>query len=70
VLRRDAVEHHHFRAPTVFPILALVTCVALLTQQSAATWLRAALLLAVGVVLYAVSRRRSTRTDAESPRAQ
>lgn len=70
VLRRDAVEHRHFRAPTIFPILALVACVALLTQQSAATWLRAALLLAVGVVLYAVSRRRSTRTDAESPRAQ
>ncbi len=57
VLRRDSVKHSHFRAPTIFPIMALLTCVALLTQQSAATWLRAAALLAVGIVLYAVSRR-------------
>ena len=61
VLRRDAVQHKHFRTPIIFPILALGTCVALLTQQSAATWLRASLLLAVGVVLYALSHRRSTK---------
>ncbi|MGW8537880.1 APC family permease [Rhodococcus qingshengii] len=65
VLRRDSVKHSHFRAPTIFPILALLTCVALLTQQSAATWLRAAVLLAVGVVLYALSRR-STKNDTTS----
>lgn len=61
VLRRDVVQHKHFRTPIIFPILALGTCVALLTQQSAATWLRASLLLAVGVVLYALSHRRSTK---------
>lgn len=65
VLRRDSVKHSHFRAPTIFPILALLTCVALLTQQSAATWLRAAVLLAVGVVLYALSRR-TTKNDTTS----
>lgn len=65
VLRRDSVKHSHFRAPTIFPILALLTCVALLTQQSAATWLRAAVLLAVGVVLYALSRR-TTQNDTTS----
>ncbi|MFE5876434.1 APC family permease [Rhodococcus sp. NPDC056506] len=65
VLRRDSVKHSHFRAPTIFPILALLTCVALLTQQSAATWLRAAALLAVGIVLYALSRR-TTKNDTTS----
>lgn len=65
VLRRDSVKHSHFRAPTIFPIMALLTCVALLTQQSAATWLRAAALLAVGIVLYAVSRR-TTKKDTTS----
>lgn len=65
VLRRDSVKHSHFRAPTMFPILALLTCVALLTQQSAATWLRAAALLAVGIVLYALSRR-TTKKDTTS----
>ncbi len=64
VMRRDAVQHKHFRTPIIFPILALGTCVALLTQQSAATWLRASLLLAVGVVLYALSHRRSTKCGA------
>ncbi|MBT2264345.1 APC family permease [Rhodococcus erythropolis] len=66
VLRRDSVEHNHFRAPTIFPVLALLTCVALLTQQSAATWLRAAALLAVGIVLYALSRRASRKDTAGS----
>ncbi|WP_052027912.1 APC family permease [Rhodococcus qingshengii] len=65
VLRRDSVKHSHFRAPTIFPIMALLTCVALLTQQSAATWLRAAALLAVGIVLCAVSRR-TTKKDTTS----
>ena len=68
VLRRDVVKHSHFRAPTIFPILALLTCVALLTQQSAATWLRAAALLAVGIVLYALSHR-ATKNDTTSSNA-
>ncbi len=68
VLRRDMVKHSHFRAPTIFPILALLTCVALLTQQSAATWLRAAALLAVGIVLYALSHR-ATKNDTTSSNA-
>lgn len=56
VLRRDTVEHQHFRTPAVLPVLALVSCVVLATQQSAGTWLRAAVLLLVGVVLYAAMR--------------
>ncbi|WP_432492596.1 APC family permease [Kineococcus auxinigenes] len=57
VLRRDDVAHRHYRAPTALPVLGIVACVALLTQQEAGVWLRAAILLAVGVVLYAVTRR-------------
>lgn len=65
VLRRDRVEAPHFRTPTVLPILALVTCVVLLTQQSAATWLRAAVFLGLGIGLYLPARLRSRRTDRE-----
>jgi basic amino acid/polyamine antiporter, APA family len=56
VLRRDRVEHDHFRTPIVLPVLGIVTCVALLTQRDAEVWLRAGLILALGVVLYAVTR--------------
>lgn len=67
VLRRDHHAGEHFRAPTIVPVLALGTCVALMTQQSASTWLRAGGLLLVGVVLYGLTRlggrRRSVATS-------
>lgn len=56
VLRKDGVDHQHFRAPTVIPYLALASCVLLLIQQEAATWLRAGVLLAIGLVLYFLAR--------------
>lgn len=56
VLRKDRVEHDHFRVWTVVPVLGVASCVLLLTQQSAQVWLYAAILLAVGAVLYLVSR--------------
>ncbi|GAA2047851.1 APC family permease [Williamsia deligens] len=57
VLRRDrGHDGDHFRTPTVVPILALGTCVVLLTQQSASTWLRAGVMLLVGIALYALTR--------------
>lgn len=65
VLRKDRAQDDHFRTPTALPVLALVTCAVLLTQQSAATWLRAGLLLAVGVGLYFANRLMSTRADSE-----
>jgi APA family basic amino acid/polyamine antiporter len=67
VLRRDTVEHEHFRVWTAVPVLGVASCVLLLTQQSAKVWLFAAILLAVGGVLYMVARaatRRETRTAA------
>ena len=67
VLRRARVDADHFRAPAVLPVLAIASCVLLLTRQTAETWLRAAVLLAVGLVLYLLSRaatRREERTAA------
>ncbi|MBY4274840.1 amino acid permease [Rhodococcus fascians] len=65
VLRRDRSDTDHFRTPTALPVLALITCAVLLTQQSAATWLRAGLLLAVGIALYYVGRVVSNKTATE-----
>jgi type IV secretory pathway VirB3-like protein len=49
------------------PVLGVASCLLLLTQQTAKVWLFAAILLAVGVVLYMVARattRRETRAAA------
>jgi amino acid transporter len=56
VLRRDIVEHSHFRVWTVVPVLGVGSCILLLTQQDAKVWLFSAILLAVGAVLYLVAR--------------
>jgi APA family basic amino acid/polyamine antiporter len=66
VLRRDRVEHQHFTAPAVLPVLAIGSCLLLLWKQEATTWLWSAVLLAVGVVLYLLAQApwwggRSTR---------
>jgi APA family basic amino acid/polyamine antiporter len=67
VLRRDRVEHDHFRVWTFVPVLGVLSCVLLLTQQSAQVWLFGAILLAVGVVLFLVARfsqkRATTKQD-------
>ncbi len=61
VLRRDVVDADHFRVPTWVPVLAIVSCLILLTQQSAETWLRAGALMLVGVALYFLARVGRTR---------
>lgn len=63
VLRRDKVDHEHFRVWTAVPVLGVLSCVLLLTQQSWQVWVFGAILLAVGLVLYFVSRRFSTRAE-------
>lgn len=67
VLRKDTVEQDHFRVASVVPVLGVVSCLVLLTQQSAGTWLRAGILLAVGAVLYLVTRRSSSRPSEQQP---
>ena len=59
VLRREPVDHPHFRAPTVVPAVGAVASLVLaspLTGRDADVYLRAGILLAIGVVLWAVDR--------------
>lgn len=56
VLRSDQVDHHHFRAPTLAPVLGVASCVALLLQQAPAIWARTGLLALLGVILWVVNR--------------
>lgn len=64
VLRRDTVDHPHFRVWTAVPVLGVASCLLLLTQQSAEVWLFAAILLVVGAVLFLVTRSASRRLSA------
>ncbi|MBO3094811.1 APC family permease [Cellulomonas dongxiuzhuiae] len=59
VLRRDQVDHDHFRAPTFVPVLAVISCLVLLTRQEPQHWALAGVLLAVGVVLHLLTRKSS-----------
>ena len=66
VLRRDRVEHEHFRVWTFIPVLGIGSCILLLTQQRPIVWGLGAIMLAVGAVLFlaarwAASRRERTR---------
>jgi basic amino acid/polyamine antiporter, APA family len=56
VLRRNRVDHAHFRAPTALPVIGIAVCIALMTEKTGETYLRAAILLAVGVAFWVVSR--------------
>ncbi len=55
VLRKETVEHEHFRSPIACPILGVLVCVGLLTQQDADVWWRAGVLLVLGAILYGVN---------------
>ena len=57
VLRKDRVEHAHFRTPRVLPVLALLTCVVLLSQQSLQVWLLGLGMLLLGGALYLLTVR-------------
>lgn len=55
ILRRDEVEGEHFRAPTVIPVIGAIVSLALLTTKDGETFLRAAALLALGIVLWLIT---------------
>ncbi|MFC5750246.1 APC family permease [Actinomadura rugatobispora] len=70
VLRRERVEHAHFRAPTWMPVVGAVSCLFLtlpITGREGEVYLRAAILLAVGLVLWGVNRLVVGRVDAVDP---
>ncbi|WP_447649221.1 APC family permease [Pseudomonas abietaniphila] len=56
VLRKDKVALPHFRVPTWVPVFATASCLLLLSQQSVETWLRAGMLVLLGVGLYICTR--------------
>ena len=58
VLRRDPVEHEHFRAPTAIPVLGAIACAYLaspLSGRAGADYRIAGVLLVVGAVLWAAT---------------
>ena len=67
VLRRERTDAPHFRVWTPVPVLGIVSCVVLATQQSAGTYLRAGLLVLVGLVLYGLSRLTGASGQAAEP---
>jgi len=62
VLRRDEVDHDHFRAPVIAPILAAIASVVLIVDNEAEVFIRAGLLLLLGVVLWAAAYAGGHRT--------
>lgn len=56
VLRRDRVDHDHFRVWTFVPVLGIASCLLLLSQQTLRVWIFGAVLLVIGVALYFLAR--------------
>ena len=59
ILRRDRVEHDHFRAPSWMPVLGALVCLILalpITGRDGDVYLRAGVLIAIGVILWFVNR--------------
>jgi amino acid transporter len=55
VLRRDRVDHDHFRAPTALPVVGALVSLALLTTKEGEIFLRAGVLLVLGALLWVVN---------------
>ncbi|MFG2431462.1 APC family permease [Streptomyces sp. NPDC048590] len=59
VLRKDRVEHRHFRAPTALPVLGAITSLILaspLADRAADVYIRAGILLLIGIGLWVVNK--------------
>jgi basic amino acid/polyamine antiporter, APA family len=58
VLRKDKVDHQHFRSPTILPVLGALSCAFLVgpwTGRASVQYAIAGILLAIGVVLWVVT---------------
>ena len=70
MLRRDPVDHEHWRAPTIFPILGMGVSAALLIYTAftnISVFGLAGLLLIVGLVLWVLNVFAKRRIDRENP---
>ncbi|MDQ4049778.1 MAG: APC family permease [Actinomycetota bacterium] len=70
VLRRDPVEHEHFRAPSILPALGAVVSVALIVDTATddlEVFARAGLLLLLGALLWGVNRLITGPVDEVDP---
>ncbi|WP_329205951.1 APC family permease [Streptomyces sp. NBC_01693] len=59
VLRKDRVDHAHFRTPTALPVLGAITSLILaspLADRAADVYIRAGILLLIGIGLWAVNK--------------
>ncbi|MFF1381780.1 APC family permease [Streptomyces sp. NPDC058308] len=59
VLRRDPVDHRHFRTPTALPVLGAITALILaspLADRPAEVYIRAGVLIAIGIGLWVVNK--------------
>jgi basic amino acid/polyamine antiporter, APA family len=71
-LRGDEVEHEHFHAPSVFPILGIVVSASLLVYTAIDDWTvfgLAGLLLGIGLILYGVNVLVKRSLDRQPPQA-
>lgn len=69
VLKNDKVGHAHFSVPWIVPVLGIIACVVLLTQQTGLVWLGSAAYVLVGSVLFLFARagrRRKARADEQT----
>jgi amino acid transporter len=55
VLRRDRVDHEHYHAPTALPVLGVGISVAVMFTKEGDIFLRAGLLLLIGVVFWVLN---------------
>jgi basic amino acid/polyamine antiporter, APA family len=70
VLRRDPVEHEHFTAPSILPVLGALVSLALIVDTATddtEVFVRAGLLLLLGAVLWVVNRLLTGPVDEVDP---
>jgi len=56
ILRKDRVDHEHFRVWTFVPWLGIASCVLLMTQQSALVWMFGGIMIVAGILLYFLAK--------------
>lgn len=59
VLRKDRVDHRHFRTPTALPVLGAITSLILaspLADRGSDVYVRAGVLLLIGIGLWVVNK--------------